>query len=52
VPPNARAVTLPLFPPKQLTDVLELIVAVTAVGSIMVTVVIAVQLFKSDIVTV
>ena len=52
VPPLPAAVADPLVPPLQLTLVLALIVAVTAVGWVIVTVAVAEQLFKSLTVTV
>ena len=52
VPPLPPAVADPFVPPLQLTFVLALIVAVTAVGSIIVTEAVAEHEFKSLTVTV
>ena len=52
VPPVPATVADPFVPPLQVTEVLADIVAVTADGSLMITDVVAEQLFKSLTVTV
>ena len=51
VPPDALAVAVPLFPPKQLTSVLEVFATSTG-GWVMVVELVLVQLFRSVTVTV
>ena len=50
-PPDALAVAVPLFPPKQLTSVLEVFATSTG-GWVMVVELVLVQLFRSVTVTV
>ena len=52
MPPDALTVALPLLPPLQLTFVCNEMPAAIAVGCVMVTLVVSVQLFASVIVTV
>ena len=52
VPPLPAAVAWPFVPPLQLTLMLELMLAVTAVGSVRITEAVSQQLLSSQIVTI